>query len=74
MSREAAAVSRHEKERPGGSSPGRPKRESNACDSLILRRPDRNSPRDVRRLALVEAMGAPPPWRRLGDVLTGGAA
>lgn len=58
MSREAAAVSRHEKERPGGSSPGRPKRESNACDSLILRRPDRTSPRDVRRLALVEAMGA----------------
>ena len=67
-------MSRHEKERPGGGSPGRPKRESNACDSLILRRPDRTSPRNRRRLALVSTMGEPPAlgrWKRLGDVVMG---
>lgn len=64
-------MKRDEESRPGGGIPERLKRESNACDSLILRRPHRSAPRDLRRLALAEAMGAPPPWRRLGDVVTG---
>lgn len=29
----------------------------------------RKSPRDERRAALLEGMGVPAPWRRLGDVL-----
>lgn len=31
--------------------------------------PERKSPRDERRAALLEGMGVPAPWRRLGDVL-----
>ena len=44
-------------------------RKNETCDSSILRRCHRNAPRDRRRLALAEAMGAPPPWHRLGDVV-----
>lgn len=44
--------------RPGGQSPERPERKRKSCDAFILRRSDRNSPRDLRRLELVRAMGA----------------
>ena len=45
-----------EASRPGAVTPERLKRETNACDSLILRRNDRTSTRDQRRLYLILAM------------------
>jgi hypothetical protein len=47
-----------EASRPGVTAPERLKRETNACDSLILRRNDRTSTRPQRRLYLLLAMGA----------------
>lgn len=44
--------------RPGGEIPERLERETNACDSLILRRGNRTAPRDQRREDLLRAMGA----------------
>lgn len=60
---------RDKERRPGGESPERLERESMPATAAILRRSDRNSPRDARRAALLAAMGAPPPWRRLGEVV-----
>ena len=68
MPRETTVSSKQES-RPGGGIPERLKRKNETCDSSILRRCHRNAPRDRRRLALAEAMGAPPPWHRLGDVV-----
>lgn len=49
-------------------------RSTKPCEPHSTAPQHRNSPRNVRRAALLAAMGAPPPWRRLADVVTGGAA